>query len=420
MLDLRLIRAEPDRVRASLARRGGAGDLDALIALDDECRRVRTAVEQTRAERTTASKAIGEAKRAGHDASDAAAAARRLNERLSAHEAELRELETRRDAELLVLPNIAEDSAPDGGEDEGVELRTVGLPPTFPFPVRDHVDIGTAAGVIDLERAARTSGSRFVYLLGPMVRLQMALVSFAVELLENQGFTPVVPPVLVREEAMFGTGFFPTDRASIYRTAEDDLFLVGTSEVPLAALHQDEILDAEALPLRYAGISSCFRREAGAAGKDTRGMFRVHQFDKVEMFSFCHPDNSAEEHQLILGIQERILQALDLPYRVVDIAVGDLGASAARKFDCEAWIPSQERYREVTSGSNCTDYQARRLRCRLRSGKATEPVHTLNGTAIALGRTMIAILENHQREDGSVAIPVALLQHGAPAEIRPK
>ena len=420
MLDLRLIRAEPDRVRASLARRGGAGDLDALIALDDECRSVRTAVEQTRAERTTASKAIGEAKHAGQDASDAEAAARRLNERLSAHEAELRELETRRDAELLVLPNIAADAAPDGGEDEGVELRTVGLPPTFAFPVRDHVDIGTAAGVIDLERAARTSGSRFVYLLGPMVRLQMALVSFAVELLEHQGFTPVVPPVLVREEAMFGTGFFPTDRASIYQTAEDDLFLVGTSEVPLAALHQDEILDAEALPLRYAGISSCFRREAGAAGKDTRGMFRVHQFDKVEMFSFCHPDNSAEEHQLILGIQERILQALDLPYRVVDIAVGDLGASAARKFDCEAWIPSQERYREVTSGSNCTDYQARRLRCRLRSGKATEPVHTLNGTAIALGRTMIAILENHQREDGSVAIPVALLQHGAPAEIRPK
>ena len=420
MLDLRLIRAEPDRVRASLARRGGAGDLDALIALDDECRSVRTAVEQTRAERTTASKAIGEAKRSGQDASDAEAAARRLNERLSAHEAELRELETRRDAELLVLPNLAADAAPDGGEDEGVELRTVGLPPTFAFPVRDHVDIGTAAGVIDLERAARTSGSRFVYLLGPMVRLQMALVSFAVELLEHQGFTPVVPPVLVREEAMFGTGFFPTDRASIYQTAEDDLFLVGTSEVPLAALHQDEILDAEALPLRYAGISSCFRREAGAAGKDTRGMFRVHQFDKVEMFSFCHPDNSAEEHQLILGIQERILQALDLPYRVVDIAVGDLGASAARKFDCEAWIPSQERYREVTSGSNCTDYQARRLRCRLRSGKATEPVHTLNGTAIALGRTMIAILENHQREDGSVAIPVALLQHGAPAEIRPK
>jgi seryl-tRNA synthetase len=407
-------------VRTSLARRGAADRLDALIDLDDDCRRVRTTVEETRAERTRASKAIGEAKRAGQDASAAEAEARALGERLAVQEGELRTLEARRDEELLVLPNLAEEGAPDGGEDDAVELRTVGVPPRFGFEPRDHVDIGTAAGVIDFERASRTSGSRFVYLMGPLVRLQMALVSFAVDLLEASGFTPVVPPVLVREEAMYGTGFFPTDRASIYRTADDDLYLVGTSEVPLAALHQDEILDIEALPLRYAGISSCFRREAGAAGKDTRGMLRVHQFDKVEMFSFCHPDNSAQEHQLILSMEERILQALDLPYRVVDIAVGDLGAPAARKFDCEAWMPGQGRYREVTSCSNCTDYQARRLRCRFRSGKATEPVHTLNGTAIALGRTMIAILENHQREDGSVAIPVALLQHGAPAEIVPR
>ena len=420
MLDLRLIRAEPDRVRAALTRRGDAAGLDALIALDDECRSARTAVEKTRAERTQASKAIGEAKRAGLDASQAEVEARALGERLGVLEAELRDLENRRDTELLVLPNLAEDAAPDGGEDDAIELRRVGSPPQFDFPVLDHVDIGTAAGVIDLERGARTSGSRFVYLLGSMVRLQLALVSFAVDLLEESGFTPVVPPVLVREEAMYGTGFFPTDRASIYKTADDDLYLVGTSEVPLAAFHQDEILDVETLPLRYVGISTCFRREAGAAGKDTRGMFRVHQFDKVEMFSFCHPDNSPQEHQMILSMQERILQALDLPYRVVDIAIGDLGASAARKFDCEAWMPGQERYREVTSSSNCTDYQARRLRCRFRSGKATEPVHTLNGTAIALGRTMIAILENHQRQDGSVAIPFALVQHGAPTEIRPK
>ena len=420
MLDLRLIRAEPDRVRAALTRRGDAAGLDALIALDDECRSARTAVEKTRAERTKASKAIGEAKRAGLDASQAEIEARALGERLGVQEAELRDLENRRDTELLVLPNLAEDAAPDGGEDDAIELRRVGSPPQFDFPVLDHVDIGTAAGVIDQERGARTSGSRFVYLLGSMVRLQLALVSFAVDLLEESGFTPVLPPVLVREEAMYGTGFFPTDRASIYKTADDDLYLVGTSEVPLAAFHQDEILDVETLPLRYVGISACFRREAGAAGKDTRGMFRVHQFDKVEMFSFCHPDNSPQEHQMILSMQERILQALDLPYRVVDIAIGDLGASAARKFDCEAWMPGQERYREVTSSSNCTDYQARRLRCRFRSGKATEPVHTLNGTAIALGRTMIAILENHQRQDGSVAIPFALVQHGAPTEIRPK
>ena len=420
MLDLRLIRAEPDRVRAALTRRGDVARLDALIALDDECRSARTAVEKTRAERTKASKAIGEAKRAGLDASQAEIEARALGERLGVQEAELRDLENRRDTELLVLPNLAEDAAPDGGEDDAIELRRVGSPPQFDFPALDHVDIGTAAGVIDLERGARTSGSRFVYLLGSMVRLQLALVSFAVDLLEESGFTPVVPPVLVREEAMYGTGFFPTDRASIYKTADDDLYLVGTSEVPLAAFHQDEILDVETLPLRYVGISTCFRREAGAAGKDTRGMFRVHQFDKVEMFSFCHPDNSPQEHQMILSMQERILQALDLPYRVVDIAIGDLGASAARKFDCEAWMPGQERYREVTSSSNCTDYQARRLRCRFRSGKATEPVHTLNGTAIALGRTMIAILENHQRQDGSVAIPFALVQYGAPTEIRPK
>jgi seryl-tRNA synthetase len=420
VLDLRLIRAEPDRVRAALVRRGGSERLDALITLDEQCRRVRTEVEQTRAERTQASKAIGEAKRAGQDASAAEAAARALGERLSAQEGELRDLEARRDDDLLALPNLAEDDAPDGGEDDAVELRAVGAIPTFDFPVLDHVDIGTASGGIDLERGARTSGSRFVYLLGPMVRLQMALVSFVVDLLEGEGFTPVIPPVLVREEAMYGTGFFPTDRSSIYQTAEDDLFLVGTSEVPLAAFHQDEILDVEALPLRYAGISSCFRREAGAAGKDTRGMLRVHQFDKVEMFSFCHPDNSAQEHQVILSMQERILQALEIPYRVVDIAVGDLGASAARKFDCEAWMPGQGKYREVTSGSNCTDYQARRLRCRFKSGKATEPVHTLNGTAIALGRTMIAILENHQRQDGSVTIPAVLVAHGAPAEIRPK
>jgi seryl-tRNA synthetase len=420
VLDLRLIRAEPDRVRAALARRGGADGLNALIALDEECRRVRTEVEQTRAERTQASRAIGEAKRAGQDASAAEADARALGERLGTQEAALRELEHRRDAELLILPNLAEADAPDGGEDDAVELRTVGAAKDFGFDVRDHVDIGTAAGVIDFERGARTSGSRFVYLLGPMVRLQMALVAFAVDTLEERGFTPVIPPVLVREEAMYGTGFFPTDRSSIYQTADDDLYLVGTSEVPLAAFHQDEILEVDALPLRYAGISSCFRREAGAAGKDTRGMLRVHQFDKVEMFSFCHPDDSPQEHQLILSLQELILQTLEIPYRVVDIAVGDLGASAARKFDCEAWMPGQQRYREVTSGSNCTDYQARRLRCRFRSGKATEPVHTLNGTAIALGRTMIAVLENHQREDGSVAIPAVLVKYGAPAEITPK
>jgi len=415
-----LIRAEPERVRAALARRDAESGLDELLTLDEEARSLRTVVETTRAERTQAAKAIGAAKKAGEDASQAESAARELGERLKADEDRLRIAEEQRDAVLLALPNLAEDAAPDGGEEDFVEIRTVGEIPQFDFEPRDHVDLGTASGGIDLERAARTSGARFVYLLGPMVRLQMAIVGYVVDVLEEAGFTPVIPPVLVREEAMYGTGFFPTDRASIYETAADDLFLVGTSEVPLAALHQEEILDVEDLPLRYAGISSCFRREAGAAGKDTRGMFRVHQFDKVEMFSFCHPDRSAEEHEFILAIQERILTDLGLTYRVIDIAVNDLGAPAARKFDCEVWMSGQGRYREVTSGSNCTDYQARRLKARFRDGKTTVPVHTLNGTATALGRTMIAILETHQREDGSVVIPEVLHPYGAPPVITPR
>ena len=317
------------------------------------------------------------------------------------------------------MPNLAEDDAPDGGEEDAVELRRVGELPVFAFTPRDHVELATAAGALDMEAAARVSGARFAYLKGPLVRLQLALVTLALDTLEAAGFTPVIPPVLVREEAMYGTGYFPTDRASIYQTAEDDLYLVGTSEVPLAGLHGDQILTDEELPLRYGGLSTCFRREAGAAGKDTRGIFRVHQFDKVEMFSFVRPEDSAAEHQRILGVEEAILQAIEVPYRVIDTAAGDLGASAARKFDCEAWMPAQGAYREVTSCSNCTDYQARRLRTRVRRESGTEIVHTLNGTAVAMGRTIIAILENHQREDGSVEMPAALRACGAPAEIRP-
>jgi seryl-tRNA synthetase len=377
-------------------------------------------VEETRAERTRASKAIGEARRAGTPTGEAEAAARALGETLATEEARLREIEARRDDLLLAIPNLPEDGAPDGGEEDAVEIRAVGARPSFPFATRDHVEIGAIVGGLDIERAGRASGARFVYLMGPLVRLELALVHMAIDMLEGEGFTPVVPPVLVREEAMWGTGFFPTDRQAIYRTADDDLFLVGTSEVPLAALHTEEIIDPDALPLRYVGFSTCFRREAGAAGKDTRGMFRVHQFDKVEMFAFVPPEESREEHLRLLGHQERILQALEVPYRVVDIAVGDLGASAARKYDIEAWMPGQERFREVTSCSNCTDYQARRLKTRIRTDRGTEIVHTLNGTAVAVGRTIIAILENHQREDGSVAVPRALHPYGAPEVIAPK
>lgn len=421
MLDLKLIRSEPERVRAALERRGDASALEIVIELDARARKLRPDVERLRSENAARARTIGEARKAGNWANPTEEdAARMFRGVIADQEVDLRTLEEDREQWLLTLPNLAEDAAPDGGEDDAIELRRVGATDAPAFPIRDHVDLGASLGVIDLERAARTSGARFVYLMGGLVRVQLALVTYVLDLLEGEGFTPVVPPVLVRESAMYGTGFFPTDRASIYETAADDLFLVGTSEVPLAALHQDEILDEGALPLRYAGMSTCFRREAGAAGKDTRGMFRVHQFDKVEMFSFTRPADSPAEHEHILALEERILASLEIPYRVVDVAVGDLGASAARKFDCEAWMPGQGRYREVTSCSNCTDYQARRLRARYRSGKDTQPVHTLNGTAVAVGRTLIAILENHQRADGSVAIPSVLHSFGAPPELRPR
>jgi seryl-tRNA synthetase len=295
----------------------------------------------------------------------------------------------------------------------------VGDRPEFGFEPLDHLELGQRHGWIEMEAAARTSGARFAYLLGDLVMVELALVRFALELVRGEGFKPTVPPVLVREQALFGTGFFPGEREMIYEVPRDELFLVGTSEVPLASLHAEEIMEASDLPRRYAGFSSCFRREAGAAGRDTRGIFRVHQFDKVEMFSFVEPGSSGEEHERILAIQERILQALELPYRVVDVAVGDLGAQAARKFDCEAWIPSQQRYREVTSCSNTTDYQARRLSSRYRpaQGESPEPVHTLNGTAVAVGRVLIALLENGQREDGSVDLPVPLQEFGVPERI---
>ncbi|MGD9571402.1 MAG: serine--tRNA ligase [Thermoleophilia bacterium] len=420
MLDLKLIRSERDRVGANLARRGADGPLDALMVADEAARSLRARVEETRAERARLSKEIGTAKRQGIDSGEAEASAKRLGDDLARQEDGLRKIEGKRDELLAGLPNLAEDDAPDGGEDDAVEIRRVGEPPRFDFPPKDHLDIGVAAGIIDMEAAARVSGARFAYLLGPLVRVQLALVGLALEKAEAAGFTPVVPPVLVREDAMYGTGFFPTDRASIYRAADDDLFLVGTSEVPLAGLHGDQILAEEELPLRYGGLSTCFRREAGAAGRDTRGIFRVHQFDKVEMFSFTLPEESRAEHARILAVQEEILQAIEVPYRVIDIAVGDLGASAARKFDTEAWMPAQGAYREVTSCSNCTDYQARRLKTRVRREGGPVPVHTLNGTAVAVGRSLIAILENHQRADGSVALPAALVAHGAPPEIRPR
>jgi seryl-tRNA synthetase len=418
MLDLKRIRDEPDAARAALARRGAAEALDELLALDARRRDLLPRVEEGRARRNAVSEEIAEAKRSGEDAEARIAEMRELGGEIKKLEGELAEVEARRDELAATLPNLAHPDAPDGGEDDAVTLREVGERPTFDFEVRDHLDLGLEHGWIEIEKAAAASGARFAYLLGDLVLVEQALMRLAIERVRAEGFEPVVPPVLVREEALFGTGMFPGDRGDIYEVERDELFLVGTSEVSLAALHADDILDASDLPLRYSGISTCFRREAGAAGKDTRGIFRLHQFNKVEMFSFVHPDDSAAEHERLLAIEEAILQALEIPYRVVDIAVGDLGAPAARKFDCEGWVPSQSRYRELTSCSNTTDYQARRIGARFRAGPeaAPEPLHTLNGTA-ATHRFLIALLENGQRADGSVALPDALVDAGAPATI---
>jgi seryl-tRNA synthetase len=409
MLDVKMVRSNPDEVRKALQRKGGASasSLDEFLSLEEERRRLLTDVESMRAARKRASDEIAAVKKAGGDAGEAIAAMRALGDTIKAREGSLAEVEERLKTMLLEIPNLPLPGVPDGGEEDSVVLRVVGEPPVFAFEPRDHLDIGTALDLIDMERAAKVSGSRFVYLKGDLVMLQLALVRYGLDVVQSKGFRPVIPPVLVREEAMYGTGFFPTDRAQVYETVDGDC-LVGTSEVPLAAMHMEEFLEQERLPLRYAGYSSCFRREAGAAGRDTRGILRVHQFDKVEMFSFCLPEQSESEHKLILSAEEEILQGLGIPYRVVNIAAGDLGAPAAQKFDCEAWMPGQAQYREVTSCSNCTDYQARRLNCRYRTEKGPRFVHTLNGTGIAVGRTLIAIMENHQRADGSFAVPEVL------------
>jgi seryl-tRNA synthetase len=419
VLDLRAIRDDPGPAREALARRGAAEALDELLALDARRRELLPEVESRRATQNEASDEIAARKRAGEDAADVIERMKGIAAEVKELGAELERVEGRRDELAATIPNLPHAEAPDGGEDDAITLREVGQRPEFAFDLRDHVELASAHGWIEIEKAAAASGSRFAYLLGDLVLVELALIRLAVELVGTDGFVPVVPPVLVRDAPLYGTGFFPGEREMIYEIERDELFLVGTSEVSLAALHADEILGAGDLPRRYAGISTCFRREAGAAGRDTRGIFRVHQFDKVEMFSFVLPEDSSAEHERILAIQERILTALELPYRVVDIAVGDLGAPAARKFDCEAWIPSQERYRELTSCSNTTAYQARRLGARFRREPeaAPEVLHTLNGTAVAVGRTLIALLENGQQADGSVVLPAALVEAGAPRTI---
>ncbi|MGI8801815.1 MAG: serine--tRNA ligase [Solirubrobacteraceae bacterium] len=414
MLDLRLIREQPEVVREALARRGGGVEagVDEVRRLDRRRRELLPELEQLRARRNTASEAIAEAKRAGEDTAAAIAEMRDVGGREKRLASELAAVEERLQADLAALPNMPSPDA--AGEDTVV--RTVG---EAGKTGRDHLEL--AGGMIDMEAGARLSGSRFAYLRGDLVLLELALVRWAYERLRPHGFEPVLPPVLVRERALYGTGFLPDTEQQIYRLADDDLYLVGTSEVALASLHAGQILDEAELPLRYAGFSSCFRREAGAAGRDTRGIFRVHQFDKLEMFSFTTPDQGRDEHERLLSIEESLLAELEIPYRVVNIAVDDLGASAAKKYDCEAWLPGQAGYRELTSCSNTTDYQARRLDIRMRPADGGRPVavHTLNGTAVAVGRTIIALLENGQEGRGGVVLPEALVAYGAPARIGP-
>jgi seryl-tRNA synthetase len=408
MLDLKLVREDPGRAKAALAKRGpgAAEQVDRLLEADAARRTLVTEVDTLRAEQKRRGRQVATA--APDDRDQVLAGLKELSGRLDQAEARLRSAEAELGELLARLPNLPDPSVPPGGEDDSVELRRWGTPPAFDFPVRDHLELGELLGAIDTVRAAKVSGARFGYLVGPGALLEFALVRFAMDRLTAAGFVPMVPPVLVRREAMFGTGFLPTDEQQIFRTAADDLYLAGTSEVPLVSYHSDELLDPGTLPLRYAGFSTCFRREAGSYGKDTRGIFRVHQFDKVEMVSFVLPEASATEHELLLAREEEILQALELPYRVVNIAAGDLGGSAAKKYDCEAWIPSQGTYRELTSTSNCTDYQARRIGCRVREPEGNRPLHTLNGTAVAVGRTIVALLENHQQPDGAVKVPAAL------------
>jgi seryl-tRNA synthetase len=423
LLDLKAIRSDPERVKAALARRGAAEQVDELLALDARRRELLPEVEDAQAERKTLSKQIGERKQAGEDAEQLMATVQGLKERVEAAREELEQVEATIGELALTLPNLPDPDAPEGmTEEDAVVIREVGERPQFDFEPRDHLEIGTRLGLIEMEKAAELSGSRFAYLKGDLVLLELALVRFAIDLVRAEGHEPVVPPVLVREEALEGTGFLPGDRDQIYEIPKDELFLTGTSEVGLAGLHAGEILDAAELPLRYCAFSTCFRREAGAAGRDTRGIFRVHQFDKVEMFSFVDPGASNDEHERLLAIEERILGELEIPYRVVNVAVGDLGAPAAKKYDCEAWIPSQGRFRELTSCSNTTGYQARRLGARYRpeEGAAPQTLHTLNGTACAVGRTIIALIENRQESDGSFTLPKTLHRYGAPDRIAPQ
>ena len=400
MIDPQLLKTNVEVIKENLKKRDLKIDLEILTRLDEERRAIKFESEKLRSEQKKLGKEIATSE--GDQKNKLLNKAEKLSEKVKQLSDENQKKDEEFFNEWIKIPNIVNPSSPVGKTDEdNKEIKKVGSPKDIVSPL-SHLNIGENLGLINVEKASSVSGSRFSYLFGDLVKIQFNLVSFAMNKLSEKGFNPTIPPVLVRENALYGTGFFPDDSDQVYEIPNDDLFLVGTSEVSLAALHSDEIVSYDSLPIRYAGYSTCFRREAGTYGKDTSGIFRVHQFDKVEMFSFCSPEKSDEEHEFILSIEEEILQELEIPYRVVDVCTGDLGSSAAKKYDIEAWIPSQEQYREVTSCSNTTDFQSRRLNIRTKIDKNSTLLHTLNGTAIAVGRILIALLENNQTKDGNV------------------
>jgi seryl-tRNA synthetase len=410
MIDIKFIRENPDAVRASQKGRGeDTSIVDQLLALDETRRTAITEFETLRAEQNVLSKSVGAAK--GDEKAALLENSKDLANKVKTADTKRAEIEAQANAVAMQLSNILDPDAPIGGEADFVVIEHVGTPRDFTkdgFVPKDHVELGKLLGAIDTERGAKVAGSRSYYLTGAGALLEFALVNYAISSATKSGFIPVIPPVLVNPAAMEGTGFLGQAAENVYHLERDEVYLVGTSEVPLAAMHMDEILPAEKLPLRYAGYSTCFRREAGTYGKDTRGIIRVHQFDKVEMFSFCKPEEAKEEHKRLLQWEKDFLNAMEIPYRVIDVASGDLGSSANRKFDIEAWIPTQDTYREVTSTSNCTEFQARRLNIRYKDSDGTKAIATLNGTLVAIPRMIVAILENHQNADGSVNVPKAL------------
>ena len=410
MIDIKFLRENPDVVRASQKGRGESIELvDQILAIDEIKRAAINEFELLRQEQNVLSKSVGAAK--GEDKTALLANAKELADKVKAADSKRSEIEEQAKQLVMQLSNLLDTEAPIGGEEDFVTIEHIGTPRDFTkdgFEPKDHVELGKLLGAIDTERGAKVAGSRSYYLTGAGAMLEFALVNYAIQSALKNGFTPVIPPVLVNPSAMEGTGFLGQAAENVYRIEKDDVYLVGTSEVPLAAMHMDEILPADKLPMRYAGYSSCFRREAGTYGKDTRGIIRVHQFDKVEMFSFCKPEEANAEHKRLLQWEKDFLNAMEIPYRVIDVASGDLGSSATRKFDIEAWIPTQGAYREVTSTSNCTEYQARRLNIRYKDADGTKAIATLNGTLVAIPRMIVAILENHQNADGTVNIPAAL------------